>query len=248
MVDNNQFDDDDIFPETIRIDKDEEKSDLADKESEKIEGAEAKGGLKGYHFAIGVAVLAAGWIFGPDLLSDSTSQPETKASTNIRSQQSYADLAPNLYSEQKRDSKTDENNEKLQKNKAEIDFLKERLTVSEAVEKKLSEQVAVLESQLAAKETQLTVCQAVKPAPKKQRVVSSTKRRVYKPKPKATKPVQRVNRTKYYSLNTVFNNQAWIQNKDRTYVVHVGDYIDGFRILRIDTDGRRVITSSGVIR
>ena len=51
-----------------------------------------------------------------------------------------------------------------------------------------------------------------------------------------------------FTLNTIYRDQAWIQNSDQTYVVQEGDVIDGMRIVRIDPLARQVITSLGTIR
>lgn len=50
-----------------------------------------------------------------------------------------------------------------------------------------------------------------------------------------------------YTVNTVYEHQAWVQRGDRTYAVQVGDDLDGMRILSIDAANRRVKTSRGEI-
>lgn len=51
-----------------------------------------------------------------------------------------------------------------------------------------------------------------------------------------------------YSLNTVYSDQAWIRHGEKTFVVQVGDLVDGLKIIGIDPVARRVTTSRGVIR
>lgn len=51
-----------------------------------------------------------------------------------------------------------------------------------------------------------------------------------------------------FTLNTIYQGQAWIQSAERTYVVQVGDVVDGATIERIDPRARQVVTSLGVIR
>ncbi|WP_241136386.1 hypothetical protein [Achromobacter insuavis] len=51
-----------------------------------------------------------------------------------------------------------------------------------------------------------------------------------------------------YKLNTVYANQAWIDQGDRTYIVQVGDRIGNARVTRIDPKERRVYTDAGVIQ
>ncbi|MBA5690554.1 hypothetical protein [Rugamonas apoptosis] len=50
-----------------------------------------------------------------------------------------------------------------------------------------------------------------------------------------------------YRLNTIFNDQAWIDHDGRTYLVQPGDQIGELRIMRIDARARRVLTSNGTI-
>ena len=50
-----------------------------------------------------------------------------------------------------------------------------------------------------------------------------------------------------YTVNTVYEHQAWVQRGDRTFAVQVGDDLDGMRILSIDAAARRVQTSRGAI-
>ncbi|MBI6605260.1 hypothetical protein [Pseudomonas sp. S4_EA_1b] len=51
-----------------------------------------------------------------------------------------------------------------------------------------------------------------------------------------------------YRLNTVYADQAWIEHGEKTFVVQVGDLVDGVKIIGIDPVARRVTTSRGVIR
>ncbi|AYN18972.1 MULTISPECIES: hypothetical protein [Pseudomonas] len=51
-----------------------------------------------------------------------------------------------------------------------------------------------------------------------------------------------------YRLNTVYADQAWLEHGDKTFVVQVGDLVDGVKIIGIDPVARRVTTSRGVIR
>ena len=51
-----------------------------------------------------------------------------------------------------------------------------------------------------------------------------------------------------YSLNTIYQNQAWIEHNGATFAVQVGDKIGSLTITGIDARGRRVITPSGQIR
>lgn len=51
-----------------------------------------------------------------------------------------------------------------------------------------------------------------------------------------------------YSLNTVYQNQAWIEHDGTTYAVQVGDKIGAIPITGIDARARRVVTPNGQIR
>lgn len=64
----------------------------------------------------------------------------------------------------------------------------------------------------------------------------------------AAKPDTVEGRKASFTLNTVYRDQAWIQDAERTYIVQAGDVIDGMRVVRVDAATREVVTSSGVIR
>ncbi|MBY0240693.1 MAG: hypothetical protein K2X55_15385 [Burkholderiaceae bacterium] len=51
-----------------------------------------------------------------------------------------------------------------------------------------------------------------------------------------------------YALNTIYQNQAWIEHDGATYAVQVGDKIGALRITGIDARARRVVTPDGQIR
>ncbi|AKU21206.1 hypothetical protein [Massilia sp. NR 4-1] len=51
-----------------------------------------------------------------------------------------------------------------------------------------------------------------------------------------------------YSLNTIYQNQAWIEHDGATYAVQVGDKIGALAITGIDPRARRVVTPNGQIR
>lgn len=51
-----------------------------------------------------------------------------------------------------------------------------------------------------------------------------------------------------YALNTIYQNQAWIEHDGATYAVQVGDKIGALAITGIDPRTRRVLTPNGQIR
>jgi len=51
-----------------------------------------------------------------------------------------------------------------------------------------------------------------------------------------------------YAINTIYSDQAWLEAKDRTYIVQVGDVIDGLKVLKINAADRTVLTNAGLIR
>ncbi|APO88885.1 hypothetical protein WGE86_21465 [Xanthomonas euvesicatoria pv. euvesicatoria] len=124
-----------------------------------------------------------------------------------------------------------------------------------AKEAELQAKVDDLQGKLAAAEAQPAKCPATAAAatasvskPKHRvRRVSTTPRRyatsttVMRIGTGTTKPGD-------FTLNTVYRDQAWIQNSERTYVVQAGDVIDGMRIVRVDASTRQVVTSLGTIR
>lgn len=124
-----------------------------------------------------------------------------------------------------------------------------------AKETELQAKVDDLQGKLATAEAQAAKC----PAP-----VATASTNVSKPKHRvrhvSTSPRRYVSTTPTtsigagttkpgdFTLNTVYRDQAWIQNSERTYVVQAGDVIDGMRIVRVDASTRQVVTSLGTIR
>lgn len=51
-----------------------------------------------------------------------------------------------------------------------------------------------------------------------------------------------------FKINTIYSNQAWIQDANRTYVVTKGDFVRGLEIKEIDAKNRKIFTSNGVIQ
>lgn len=51
-----------------------------------------------------------------------------------------------------------------------------------------------------------------------------------------------------FTINTIYSDQVWLEGKDRTYIVQVGDVIDGLKVLRINAADRTVLTTAGLIR
>ncbi|MBU2708738.1 hypothetical protein KCM76_22285 [Zooshikella marina] len=265
-------DNDDIFKEEIVPAKDEG---LVNKNRPEESEETKKPAITGIHFTILAALLSAGWIFGPKLFSYLETKEQVVLSTEdkkSKEEESYDFLKPNNH--ETLDIKTakipensttnDSYSTNLKDdNDVRVKELEKELMSLRAEGEELSEKVAGLELQLSEKETALNTCLVdtkeksvsnSKAKPKPRKVASNSarwsvvKKNTAKPKSVRSKPVRHSNNIRKYSLNTVFNGQAWIQNDDRTYVVHVGDVIDGFRIIKIDPNRRQVITSSGVIR
>ena len=51
-----------------------------------------------------------------------------------------------------------------------------------------------------------------------------------------------------FTLNTIFDGQAWIAHDERVFVVREGDMIDDIKVIRINAGDHRVLTSRGVVR
>ena len=122
-------------------------------------------------------------------------------------------------------------------------------------EAELQAKVDDLQGKLAAAEAQVAKCPA--PAAEATASVSKPKHRVrhvstalrrYATSTTATRIGTGGTKPGDFTLNTVYRDQAWIQNGERTYVVQAGDVIYGMRIVRVDASTRQVVTSLGTIR
>lgn len=117
------------------------------------------------------------------------------------------------------------------------------------LEAKLDElqgKLAVVEAQVATHSAAAALAMANKSKPRVHRVYSTRHRHTNAP-PKSRSSEDTVN-SNGFTLNTIYRDQAWIQNTERTYVVQEGDVIDGMRIVRVEPLARQVITSLGAIR
>lgn len=138
-------------------------------------------------------------------------------------------------------------------------------------EQELQAQVASVQEKLTAAQEEAAKCAA--PPPKKKKKAVAKKKPKPRPAPKqaaaprpaavtyaptaqplaplaapAPAPAVVVPPGSSYTLNTVYEHQAWIQGADqRTYAVREGDIINGMRIISIDAANRRVQTSHGAI-
>lgn len=126
-----------------------------------------------------------------------------------------------------------------------------------AKETELQAKVDDLQSKLATAEAQAAKCPApiatastsVSKPRHRVRHVSTSPRRYVSTTPTATTRIGAgTTKPGDFTLNTVYRDQAWIQNAERTYVVQAGDVIDGMRIVRVDASTRQVVTSLGTIR
>ncbi|MEP9641572.1 hypothetical protein [Xanthomonas euvesicatoria] len=126
-----------------------------------------------------------------------------------------------------------------------------------AKETELQAKVDDLQGKLAAAEAQAAKCPApiatastnVSKPNHRVRHVSTSPRRYASTTPTATARIGAgTSKPGDFTLNTVYRDQAWIQNTERTYVVQAGDVIDGMRIDRVDASTRQVMTSLGTIR
>lgn len=66
--------------------------------------------------------------------------------------------------------------------------------------------------------------------------------------PSQLRAVTRQSTVPGFTLNTIYQTQAWIEDSNRVYVVRVGDTVGNIKIQRISPDTREVFTSRGVIR
>lgn len=118
----------------------------------------------------------------------------------------------------------------------------ERVMVRRALED-LNTRLSALESQNAAQELKARLSSGVAAA-------STAHNKPRHANPMRSEALSPTNTTVLagYSINTIFNDQAWIDHDGRSFVVQPGDHIGDVRILSIDARSRRVLTSNGAIK
>ncbi|MBI3903273.1 MAG: hypothetical protein HY306_10110 [Nitrosomonadales bacterium] len=191
--------------------------------------------LKPVHFVVLSVAIAVLWIFGPHLL---------RSSANERQPQSLDVVSSDPITVPENNSTTPQG----ATNSAAGPAHPEAVTPPSPSEIELQSKVDELQRRVALLEAALTnlvmrnnltiqkepTAAPPAPKPKAKRAASAS---LGKPKTLSE-----------FTLNTIYRDQAWIQNDERTYIVQVGDTLNGLFILRIDPAARLVSTSNGVIR
>jgi hypothetical protein len=228
------------------------------------------------HSAVAAVIIAAAWIAWPHMFGGSSRDtstttrmlnPDQAMSDASRTQQQYqasanqpAASAPTTSASSV--ATTDAPSASAASAATAVTAASSPLPASETAaqaqstkEAELQAKVDDLQGKLAAAEAQAAKCPA--PAAAATASVSKPKHRVRhtstSPRRYATSATTShvgTGATKLgdFTLNTVYRDQAWIQNAERTYVVQAGDVIDGMRIIRVDASTRQVVTSLGTIR
>ena len=77
-------------------------------------------------------------------------------------------------------------------------------------------------------------------------VSAATVQRIHTPR--AANGVAQAPILESFTLNTIFDGQAWIGHDEKVFVVREGDMIDDIKVIRINAGDHRVLTSRGVVR
>lgn len=109
----------------------------------------------------------------------------------------------------------------------------------------VSDEIEKLKSAMQALEKKVASLPAAAPATAKPKAAAPVS-----PKPAAqvAKRAPPAAKQAAFRINTIYPDQAWVDKGDRTYIVQVGDVLEGARVLRIDTTARRIVTTAGEIR
>lgn len=114
----------------------------------------------------------------------------------------------------------------------------------------LQEQVDTLQKKIAQMDAKPAQCATTASIRKKKLASHPLKTKTQEPAQIAsdyvTKEIEHVD----FRLNTIYRDQAWIKNnkEDRIHLVQAGDVIGDMRVLHIEPETRRVVTTLGDIR
>ncbi|SOS29990.1 putative TraP protein (plasmid) [Pseudomonas cerasi] len=188
--------------------------------------------VKPWHLFVVVAVVAVVWIFGPKL--GRSNAPA------VQSQQFTAQNTPAAYSSIERPTPAQPVQEPSSpppvSDQIDLVQVKSEMETFAKVTSELQSQVRELQAKIAVLESRPQE-PTQKPKERQERLASIKNQATATPKPLAG-----------YGINTLYADQAWLVHDQKTFVVQVGDDVDGMRVLRIDPVARQVVTNLGVIR
>lgn len=188
--------------------------------------------VKPWHLFVLVAVVAVIWIFGPKL--GRSNAPA------VQSQQFTAQNTPAAYSSIERPTPAQPVQEPSSpppvSDQIDLVQVKSEMETFAKVTSELQSQVRELQAKIAVLESRPQE-PTQKPKERQERPASIKNQATAAPKALAG-----------YGINTLYADQAWLVHDQKTFVVQVGDDVDGMRVLRIDPVARQVVTNLGVIR
>jgi type IV secretory pathway VirB10-like protein len=188
--------------------------------------------VKPWHLFVLVAVVAVIWIFGPKL--GRSNAPA------VQSQQFTAQNTPAAYSSIERPTPAQPVQEPPSpppvSDQIDLVQVKSEMETFAKVTSELQSQVRELQAKIAVLESRPQE-PTQKPKERQERPASIKNQATATPKALAG-----------YGINTLYADQAWLVHDQKTFVVQVGDDVDGMRVLRIDPVARQVVTNLGVIR
>lgn len=206
--------------------------------------------IKPVHFLIVGGLLVMAWVVWPMLGSNnsqtiSMGAPLPVSSVAVAPQPAQAQSAPPVATSSPR-AAVDEETEVLERGGEDVVALKAALAQQH------EQQQVLLAGQQELKATLMLLMAQVKQlndaAGANKVAKTATAAPAHKPasKPAVVKPASTV---PGLTLNTVYPGQAWIDApQGRTYIVHVGDVVEGAQVLSIDESARVVQTTRGPIR
>ncbi|OKS58498.1 hypothetical protein [Pseudomonas syringae] len=194
--------------------------------------------VKPWHLFVLVAVVAVIWIFGPKL--GRSNAPA------VQSQQFTAQNTPAAYSSIERPTPAHPVQEPSSpppvSDQIDLVQVKSEMETFAKVTSELQSQVRELQAKIAVLESRP---QEPTQKPKERQAPKERQERLASIKTQATATPKAL---AGYGINTLYADQAWLVHDQKTFVVQVGDDVDGMRVLRIDPVARQVVTNLGVIR
>ncbi|MBJ7262845.1 MAG: hypothetical protein JHC61_03505 [Burkholderiaceae bacterium] len=213
--------------------------------------------VKTVHFLVLGGILASGWALWPALISTSTqnSLAMVGSSVSIAPTTRVSKMPPKPETQAEIHEAEDQLNSHDQKNKKENIGEKDIALIKYTLIELQKQQQAIQASQAELKAALLLLMSQNKGVTetekslKEQKATSIVKTAGSKPQTAKNTAKKLASSLPSLKINTIYPGQAWIDApQGKTYIVHVGDTLEGAQILSIDESARVVHTTQGAIR
>lgn len=213
--------------------------------------------VKPVHFLVLGGILASGWALWPVLMSTSTQSSSAIVGSSMLIAPTARDshMPPKLETQtetyEAEDQLNNHNQQNTKENIGEQDTALIKYTLIELQKQQQSIQAgqAELKAALLLLMSQNKELSETEKKLKEQKAASTVKMAGNKPEITKNTAKKLASSLPSLKINTIYPGQAWIDApQGKTYIVHVGDTLEGAQILSIDESARVVQTTQGAIR